>query len=275
MKIKSLFKRLHSQSRKAFVAYLTAGDRSFEESLQYLQTLESSGVDIIELGVPHSDPVADGPTIVRASERALASGGGLSQALELVGRMRQNGSTIPIVLFSYLNPILKMGFENFAQNAIDRGVDGILILDLPPEESFHYVHCMKSFGLDTIFLASPTTSDERFALINSLSTGFLYYVSSPGVTGSKSRLPEDLNDRILHLKNLTTLPICVGFGISTPEQALAVATIASGVVVGSALVKCIETSLSREDANTQLESLANLLSSSIQNNTQQRNYSIC
>jgi tryptophan synthase alpha chain len=221
------------------VAYITAGDPSLDATLEFVSALEEAGTDVIELGVPFSDPLADGPTIQRASERALKSGASLPKILELVRRIRKS-SQIPLVLFSYYNPLLQMGLEAFAAAASQAGVDGVLATDLSPEESVEYRRILATHHLDTIFLCAPTSTDERLASIAKCSSGFLYLVSRTGVTGAKDTLPADLPALLRRVRNFTTLPIAVGFGISLPGHITLLGGLADAAVVGSSLVAEIE-----------------------------------
>jgi len=239
-RIANAFSKARSENRAAFVPYLTAGDPGLKWTLQYLDRLTEAGADIIELGVPFSDPIADGPVNQRSSERALKGGTTLSGILDAVAGKREDGYETPLVLFSYFNPIQRMGVDRFAGRAARAGVDGVLIVDLPPEEAVEYRASLAAAGLDTVFLASPTTTDERLEAIAEASTGFVYYVSRLGVTGTRSELADSLEDDLARARRKIAKPIAVGFGISTPDQAGAVAQIADGVVVGSALVKLLD-----------------------------------
>jgi len=221
------------------VAYITAGDPSVEATLKFVLALAEAGADVIELGVPFSDPLADGPTIQRASERALKSGTTLSRVIDLVRRIRLS-SQVPLVLFSYYNPILQMGLEKFASAAANAGADGVLATDLTPEESEDYRRILAAHHLDTIFLGAPTSTDERLAKIAACSSGFLYLISRTGVTGAKDALPDDLPALIRRTRGVTKLPIAVGFGISLPGHVSVLGGLADAAVVGSALVSEIE-----------------------------------
>src|ERR1700693_4515232 len=214
-RIANHFADLRASGEMGIVAYITAGDPSLDATLEFVLALEEAGADVIELGVPFSDPLADGPTIQRASERALKSGASLPKILELVRRIRKS-SQIPLALFSYYNPILQMGLEAFAAAASQAGVDGVLATDLSPEESVEYRRILATHHLDTIFLCAPTSTDERLASIAECSSGFVYLVSRTGVTGAKDTLPDDLPALLRRLRNFTKLPIAVGFGISLP-----------------------------------------------------------
>jgi tryptophan synthase alpha chain len=238
-RIAKCFATLRAAGEMGIVAYITAGDPSIDATLEFVLALEEAGTDVIELGVPFSDPLADGPTIQRASERALKSGASLPKILELVSRIRKS-SQIPLVLFSYYNPILQMGLEAFAASASEAGVDGVLATDLSPEESVEYRHILATHHLDTIFLCAPTSTDERLASIAECSSGFLYLVSRTGVTGAKDTLPDDLPALLRRVRNFTTLPIAVGFGISLPGHVTLLGGLADAAVVGSSLVAEIE-----------------------------------
>jgi tryptophan synthase alpha chain len=238
-RIANCFATLRAAGEMGIVAYITAGDPSLDATLEFVLALEEAGTDVIELGVPFSDPLADGPTIQRASERALKSGASLPKILELVSRIRKS-SQIPLVLFSYYNPILQMGLEAFAANASKAGVDGVLATDLSPEESVEYRRILATHHLDTIFLCAPTSTDERLASIAACSSGFLYLVSRTGVTGAKDTLPDDLPALLRRVRNFTTLSIAVGFGISLPGHVTLLGGLADAAVVGSSLVAEIE-----------------------------------
>ncbi|MDQ1406512.1 MAG: tryptophan synthase alpha chain [Acidobacteriaceae bacterium] len=238
-RIEKCFAALRAAGEMGVVAYITAGDPSLDATLEFVLALEEAGTDVIELGVPFSDPLADGPTIQRASERALKTGASLPKILELVGRIRKS-SQIPLVLFSYYNPILQMGLEKFAAAASEAGVDGVLATDLSPEESVEYRRILAAHHLDTIFLCAPTSTDERLASIAACSSGFLYLVSRTGVTGAKDTLPDDLPSLLRRVRNFTTLPIAVGFGISLPGHVTLLGGLADAAVVGSSLVAEIE-----------------------------------
>jgi len=237
-RISRRFEELASKEQSGFIAYITAGDPSPDATLVIAQALESAGVDLLELGIPFSDPLADGPTIQAASNRALAAGMTVARSLEIVGRFRSD-SELPIVLFTYLNPIYAYGFEKFLMHAAAAGADGLLILDLPPDEAEQDTALIWSGGLDPIRLVAPTTSSERMAKIVSTAKGFVYYVSREGVTGEQSRLADTISAQVAELRRHTMLPIAVGFGISTAEQAAMVASQADAVVVGSAIVRQI------------------------------------
>jgi tryptophan synthase alpha chain len=235
-RISRRFADLAAAQSKAFVAYVTAGDPSSGATLDVAHALEAAGTDVLELGIPFSDPLADGPTIQAASARALSAGMTVRGSLEIVRRVRAS-SELPLVLFTYLNPIYAYGLEKFLRNAVEAGADGLLVLDLPPDEADQEL--VSSGGLDPIRLIAPTTLPSRMAAIASTGRGFIYYISREGVTGEQSVLSETIASQVAGLRECTTLPIAVGFGISTPAQATAVARHADGVVVGSAIVRQI------------------------------------
>ena len=246
-RIEAKFKQLRAEGRSAFMPYICAGDPSHEISRKLLLTLEAAGADLIELGVPFSDPIADGPTIQKASERALVDKISLREILDMVETLRQE-TQIPIALMTYYNPIFRMGDAEFCAAAHKAGVDGVIIPDLPPEEASTLLEVAPAHDLATIFLAAPTSSPERIRFIASVSTGFIYCVSVTGVTGARTSLSEEIQPMIADLKKQTQKPICVGFGVSTSEQANTVARLADGVIVGSAIVNAIEGHLGDEAA---------------------------
>jgi tryptophan synthase alpha chain len=233
------FEELSAAGELGLVAYLTAGDPTLEASEKIILAAAEAGGDVIELGVPFSDPVADGPVIQRASERALQSGTTLAGVLDLATRLRAR-TEVPLVLFSYFNPLLQMGLEKFAKAANAAGIDGVLVTDLTPEESSEYREIIRAQGLDTIFLGAPTSTDARLAAIAECSSGFLYLISRPGVTGTRESLPEELPALVRRARRVTKLPIAVGFGISLPEHVSVLGGIADAAVVGSALVAEVE-----------------------------------
>ena len=238
-RISRRFEELGRRGEMGLVAFLTAGDPSLEATESFVLAMDAAGADVIELGVPFSDPVADGPAIQRSSERALRAGASLSGVLDLIVSIRRK-SDVPLVLFSYYNPVLQMGLETFALRASASGADGVLITDLTPEEAGEYRRSVQARGLDTIFLAAPTSTGERLARIAEVSSGFLYVISRTGVTGARESLPEDLPGLIRRVRGATRLPIAVGFGISLPGQVSVLGGLADAAVVGSALVQEIE-----------------------------------
>jgi len=240
------------------VAYITVGDPSLEASERIVLAAAEAGADVIELGVPFSDPVADGPTIQRASERALRSGTTLAGVIELVSRLRLQ-TDVPLMLFSYFNPILQMGVDRFADATAKAGTDGVLVTDLTPEEAGEYRAAIQARELDTIFLAAPTSTDERLAKIAECSSGFLYLISRTGVTGTRESLPEDLPSLARRARRFTKLPLAVGFGISQPAHVTVLGGIADAAVVGSALVAQIEKAGSADAAAVGVAGLVRVL----------------
>ena len=238
-RISRRFAELSERGELGIVAYITAGDPSLDATLQFVLALDEAGADVIELGVPFSDPLADGPTIQRASERALKSGTTLRGVIDLVHRIRRL-SEVPLVLFSYYNPILQMGLDHFASSAAAAGVDGVLATDLTPEEAHEYRRVLAEHHLDTIFLAAPTSTEQRLNSITACTSGFLYLISRTGVTGAREMLPEDLPALIRRVRRSTELPIAVGFGISQPGHVSVLGGLVDAAVVGSALVAEIE-----------------------------------
>jgi tryptophan synthase alpha chain len=257
-RISRRFAELRATGEMGLVAYITAGDPSLEATEQFVLALASAGADVIELGVPFSDPVADGPVIQRASERALQAGTTLAGVLTLVKSLREK-TDVPIVLFSYFNPVLQMGLEKFGDAASAAGADGVLITDLTPDEAGEYRAAMTSRGLDTIFLAAPTSTDERLALIAEATRGFLYLISRTGVTGTKDQLADELPALARRVRRVTNLPIAIGFGISLPGHVSVLGGLADAAVVGSALVEEIERAGSVAEAAAALAARVKLL----------------
>ncbi len=240
-RISKTFETLRSEGRKALIPFITAGYPDMNTTEKFIYELEKSGADMIELGVPFSDPMADGPIIQMASERSLANGTNLKMILELVKKVRMK-TDIPIILMGYYNPFFIYGLKRISRDAKDAGVDGVLIVDLPPEEAGEMKTQTDSAGLDIIFLLAPTSDDKRINLITKNGTGFIYYVSLTGVTGIRSELDRDIRKQITKIRRKTNLPIGVGFGISSPVHAKRVAKWADAVVVGSAIIKIVENS---------------------------------
>lgn len=236
-RISTRFEQLKATGRTALVPFITSGDPHQAQTVDIMHALVRGGADIIELGVPFSDPMADGPVIQKASERALEHGVSLTQVMQMVSEFRQQDSDTPVILMGYLNPIEVMGYNEFAQRAAAAGVDGTLTVDLPPEEADELVAALKSCGLDPIYLLAPTSTDERIGKISRQASGFVYYVSIKGVTGTATLAADDVAARLAQIRRQVSLPIGVGFGIKDPESAARVAAIADAVVVGSALVE--------------------------------------
>ncbi len=232
------FVQLKEKCDKALVCYVVAGDPNIESTIDVILALDRAGVDVVELGIPFSDPLADGPSIQAGSQRALANGITVSDVFSIVRRVRET-SQIPIVLMTYFNPALRYGVEEFAKDAANAGVDGVIQTDLTPEEADDWVDAARVNSLDTVFLVAPTSTENRIEVVAKLSTGFVYAVSRTGVTGARSEVPTELPELISAIKNHTNTPVCVGFGISLPEHVATVAAYADGVVVGSSLVDLI------------------------------------
>lgn len=245
-RIDQKFKELKAKNKKALIIYLTCGYPDLKTTGKLVLELEARGADIIELGVPFSDPLADGPVIQESSAYALKKGINLKRIFSLVRSLRRN-TQIPICLMGYYNPVLSFGPLKFVDEALKSGVDGIIIPDLPPEEDRELVSLSKERGLKTIFFLSPTSSNERMRYIAQVSSGFIYYVSLTGVTGARQNLPLDLKENIRSIKSYTEKPVCVGFGISRPEHIAEVFKIADGAIVGSAVIKVIKNSIGKSD----------------------------
>ena len=237
------FDQLKSSGEKAFVAFVTAGDPDFDTSLQILESLPTAGADIIEVGMPFSDPMADGPSIQASSLRALRANMTLEQTLLLVDQFRKTDNETPIVLMGYYNPIYRYGPDKFVHECAARGVDGLIVVDLPPEEDRELCDPALTAGLHWIRLVTPTTDDERIASVLKNVSGFVYYISVLGVTGTKEVVTEQVSVAVDRLRNYTDLPIAVGFGIKTPERAKAVSEVADGIVIGSAIVDLVQNNI--------------------------------
>ncbi|MBL4621741.1 MAG: tryptophan synthase subunit alpha [Immundisolibacteraceae bacterium] len=239
-RIAECFHRLQAEGKTALITFVTAGDPDLDTSEQLMYELVEAGADILELGVPFSDPMADGPVIQQANERALAHNVSLANVMELVARFRTQDQQTPVVLMGYLNPIERMGYEEFASAAQNAGVDGVLTVDMPVEESGNYRATLSKVGLDTVFLVAPTSGPDRSQMIADASSGFLYYVSVKGVTGGIKADFSQVRETVEGLKALGGAPVGVGFGISSPEDAAIVAAFSDAVVVGSAIIKQLE-----------------------------------
>ena len=246
-RIAARFELRAKEGRKLLIPYFTAGDPSPKNAVPMMHAMVEAGADLIELGVPFSDPMAEGPVIQRAMERALEFNVSLRDVIAMVADFRQKDQETPVILMGYLNPVEIMGYAEFAKSASKAGVDGLLTVDIPPEEADDYVKEMKAEGIDRIFLISPTTSEERIKLINDASGGFLYYVSLKGVTGAGHLDIKAVQDRVSTIRTLTELPVGVGFGIKDAESASSVGSAADAVVVGSAIIKRIEENLDSAD----------------------------
>jgi tryptophan synthase alpha chain len=254
------FERLRASGQPGLVTYITAGDPDLARTEGILRALDHAGADVVEVGIPFSDPLADGPVIQRATERALEARTTLRGVLEMLGRVRAD-LHMPVVLFSYANPILRVGAERFADLARDAGVDGVLVLDLPIEESADFRAILSARGIDTILLLSPTTSDERLRTAARLGSGFLYAISRLGVTGARDEIAEGAEDMVRRIRGVSALPIALGFGISKPDHVRRVGQWADAAVVGSALVNVIADAGQSPDLNTRVEEYVRWLKS--------------
>jgi len=246
-RLEERFRMLRSRGERALIPFITAGDPDLETTERLVHAIAEAGADAIEIGVPFSDPMAEGPTIQRSSERALRSGASLRRILELVRVMRPRVD-VPLILMGYTNNFLAMGETGFAEAAREVGVDGVIVVDLPPEEGEEFYAAVRDCGVDPILLASPTTTPARAAMLMKATRGFLYYVSLTGVTGARSELGSDVEASVAALRRFGDVPICVGFGVSTPDHARSVGGFADGVVVGSALVDRIDRAASADAA---------------------------
>jgi tryptophan synthase alpha chain len=245
-RIDKKFRGLKRKGEKAFIVYITSGDPSLKLTGKLVLELDKRGADMIELGVPFSDPMADGPTIQAASERALANGVNIKKIFTLVKKLRRS-TDIPIAFMTYYNPVYRYGVKKFVRDAAASGVDGVIVPDLPPEEAGELLARSKKEGFDNIFLLSPTSSRGRIKTVGRASKGFIYYVSLTGVTGARRQLPSEIVRNVKNIKKITGKPVCVGFGVSTPAQAKAIARISDGVIVGSAVIKVIEKNIGKKD----------------------------
>lgn len=257
-----VFKQLKQQGRPGLIPFITAGDPDLATSAELVRTLVAAGADVVELGFPFSDPSADGPTIQAASERALAAGTSLRGVLQLVAEVRKT-SQVPIVLMGYFNPVYCYGVERFAADAAASGVDGLLLVDLPPEEAEEVLPSLNKHGVDMITLLAPTTPPERMKRLAEQGSGYLYYVSMTGVTGSRRLDPEDIRQAVTELRSLSPIPVGVGFGITTAEDAAAVGRYADAVVVGSALVKVIAENSQHQDLQQRVSDFVGTLRQSL------------
>jgi tryptophan synthase alpha chain len=244
-RIEKIFRKLRTQHKKAFIPYIMAGDPSLEKIREIVRMFEECGADIVELGVPFTDPLADGPTIQRAAERALKNGVTLKKTIAIVKDLRQK-TKIPLVLMTYYNPVFKYGEERFIADAKDAGVDGVIIPDLPPDEAGEFIKLAKNAAVASIFLLAPTSTEGRIKKVARASTGFIYYVSVTGITGAQLLLDGSIEKSINNIRKITGKPIAVGFGVSTPDEAEVVAGVSDGVIIGSAIVKKAQGNLNGE-----------------------------
>ncbi len=255
-RIDDTFARLSKDGRKAFVAYVMAGDPDYEASLTLMKGLPGAGVDLVELGMPFTDPMADGPTIQLAGQRALEAGQTLEMTLRMARSFRERDSTTPIVLMGYYNPIYSRGVARFLDDALESGIDGLIVVDLPPEEDDELCVPARAAGLDFIRLATPTTDGKRLPAVLSNTSGFVYYVSITGITGAGAARAGDVAPEVARIKAATDLPVVVGFGIRTPEAAEEIAAVADGAVVGSAIVSEIAEGKSTDEVLSFVAALA-------------------
>ena len=261
-RIQSKFRELKRRVEKGLIPFVTAGDPSLAVTKKLILSLERGGADIIELGVPFSDTMADGPVIQKASERALAKGTTLTKVIALVREVRKT-SRIPLLLMGYYNPILSYGLAKYAQDAARAGVDATLVVDLPPEESAELDRELKKAGIDLIYLLTPTSDAERIRLVTRRARGFIYFVSITGITGARLRSEQEVRKKVRQIRRHTKLPIAVGFGISRPDQAHAMSKAADGVVVGSALVDLIARNAFAKSLSTKVEKFVRVIKESI------------
>ncbi len=262
-RLRTTFERLRQDNEKGLVTFITAGDPSVAATVPALTRLAEGGADILELGIPFTDPEAEGPPIQRSSERALKNGMTLRKTCEQVALFRQHDATTPVVLMGYVNPILALGVEQFAQLAHESGVDGMIIVNLPPEEARELRNALEPRGIDLVLLIAPTSPIERIEMLATSSNGFLYYVSIKGITGADHLDVADVERKVASIKQITDLPVAVGFGIKTPEVAAAVAKVADAVVVGSALVDVLGSDQELEKSLAEMQSLTSALKQSI------------
>lgn len=261
-RIAACFRALREAQRKAFIVYVGAGDPDLAFTEALVPALAEAGTDIVELGMPFSDPMADGPTNQAAAERGLASGTTLRGLFTTVARIRER-SQVPLLLYTYLNPILAFGCEAFAQAAVACGIDGVLVLDLPPDEDAGVLPTLRAAGLATVCLATPNTREDRRAYLSAESRGFMYYVCRLGVTGERDSLPEDLSQQVARLRGDGSVPVCIGFGISSPQQAAEAAAYGDGVIVGSHLVRLVEQYGKDADGVARVCERANVLATAV------------
>jgi len=245
-RINKLFKDLKQKQKKALIIYLTAGYPNLKATEKLIREFEKKGADLIEIGIPFSDPLADGPTIQKASQYALKEGANVRAILRMARSVRKKVG-LPLVFMTYYNPVMRYGIKNFVKDSKKAGLDGIIIPDLPPEESKELTGISKKEGFSVVFLAAPTSTKERLRTIASKTSGFIYYVSLTGVTGARKRLPQDIIANVKRLKRITKKPVCVGFGISEPQQAKRISKLADGIIVGSAVIKIIEKNQGKKD----------------------------
>ncbi len=263
-RIEKTFQKLKQKNQKALITFITAGDPDIDSTVHFIHALEEGGTDIIELGVPFSDPLADGPVIQKSALRSLQSGTTLKKIIQMVYAVRKTCS-VPIVLMSSYNPIFRYGEEKFVKDSINAGVDGVIIPDLPPEEATSLFKLTKTNEIDMIFLLAPTSTKERIKIVSEMSSGFIYYVSLTGVTGVREKIAQDLKEKILIIKRTSSKPVSIGFGISNPKQAAFSAKISDGVIVGSAIVKIIEKGFQTGNTSHQVRQLVHSMKKALLN----------
>ncbi len=257
-RIESCMSQLRENNRSGLFPFVTAGDPDLSFTKSLIKSLASSGADGIEIGVPFSDPLADGPTIQRASMRALEGGTNLKSVIKMISEIREDLKNLPLVIMTYYNPIVAMGIDVFVKECSLAGVDAVIVPDLPPEESMLLLKSMEEYPLELVFMLAPTSTEERISLVNKFGGGFIYYVAQMGVTGARESLDKDLNVSLEKINEEKKMPVLVGFGIKTPEQAAEVSQYAEGIIVGSALIDVIEQNSQRED---KLEAAAKYIAS--------------
>jgi len=245
-RIDKKFRELKKESRQALIIYITAGYPSLSKTKELIFEIEKSGADIIELGIPFSDPLADGPTIQLASQRALKNHVALKDVISLVRAIRKK-TEIPLVFMTYFNPVFRFGVDRFVREASVAGVDGVIVPDLPPDEADSLIKASRKSGFANIFLLTPTSAEKRIKIVSKASSGFIYYVSLTGVTGARARLPQEIKNKIKGIKKFTDKPVCVGFGVSGPGQASQMSEISDGVIVGSAVINIMHKNLGKKD----------------------------
>jgi tryptophan synthase alpha chain len=250
-RLSTRFSELKAKGEKALVCFVTAGDPSAEATVEIVKTLAKAGADAVEIGIPFSDPLADGPSIQAASQRALENGMTTAKTLDIVRKIREEITDLPLILMTYYNPIRCYGLESYAKAAAEAGADAHIVTDLTPEESEEWKRCSQANGLDTVYLVAPTSTAERIQVVAEISSGFVYCVSRTGVTGAKADVPDELTEVVARIKSHTAEPVCVGFGVSRPEHVSKISAFAEGVVVGSSLVDLIH----RERENPNLQQL--------------------
>ena len=263
-RIDKTFQKLRQKNQKALITFISAGDPDIDSTVHFIHALEKGGADIIELGVPFSDPLADGPVIQKSALRSLKSGTTLKKIIKMVCGVRKTCS-VPIMLMSSYNPIFRYGEEAFVKDSINAGVDGVIIPDLPPEEATSLSKLTKTNELDMIFLLAPTSTKERIKIVSEMSSGFIYYVSLTGVTGMREKMAQDLKEKILKIKRTSSKPVAIGFGISNPEQAAFSAGISDGAIVGSAIVKIIEKGLKTRNTSNQVSQFVHSMKEAVMN----------